>query len=370
MYTVTCPSCNKVLKIPQAVSNARIRCTGCQAVFVGSSTPFELGETTPARRLPVAATARPKSGGSGKARLYRGKPKAPVSPVIIAVVAAGVLGVVVLAAVFAYKASKDADDKRSDKDVSKKQPDQPATPATPAGVGRNGAGVRRPDTGPRRGGAPDTQPALPPTNGGRTAGTGGTPPEHDALIKVDYKRQTDDYSNVILYGEVRNAHKYPVRQAIVEFIVRDPAGKEIKARAVCNHIPVKSAVGFSVNLGAMPEDVSVTVVAKSVPEPKDIVCWRVDTDNVRLDGESVKGSIIINGQVTNATDTTVANVEIHCDFFSRAGHHHSTVIGKLTKAFRIAPGKTEAYRVTLENVLTPAAIRNQTVVRLVGRAVQ
>jgi len=63
-------------------------------------------------------------------------------------------------------------------------------------------------------------------------------------------------------------------------------------------------------------------------------------------------------------------VEIHCDFFWRTGQYHSTVVGKLTKAMRIGPGKSEAYRVTLANVLAPSSISDQTIMRLVGRAVR
>ena len=366
MHTVMCPNCDKVLRIPKAVSNARIRCTGCQAVFVASSTPIDLPEVTPVRQSIPVVTARAKSGGSGKARLYRGKPKAPVSPVIVAAVGAGVLGVIALAIAFAYMASKKTNNETPDKDVSKTQPPKPA-PGAGGGGERGGVTARRDGD---QGGGPDTRPAPRAGNGGRTAGTGGSPPEHDALIKISHHHRTDDYGNVTFYGQVRNMHKYPVSQVALVFTVPDATGKDVQAQAVCHHVPSTGTAGFSIKLGQLPEGVSPTIVAKSVPEPKDVVCWRVDTSSVQMDAESVRGAITINGRVANDTDTTVTDVKLYCDFFWKAGPYHSTVVGKLTKAFEIRPGKSEAYRVTLEKILAPAGINDQTTMRLVGRVVQ
>jgi len=366
MHTVTCPKCKKVLMVPHAVSKARIHCTGCDAMFVASSTPVDPAARSPEPELLQTALVRSTQADRRKTRLYRGRQKPPtsISPTAIAVAGAGVVGVVILAIVCAHLASRppaDAD-KAPESGGAATRPNGVKTPGESA---RPGPGARKPADptgGPRPGpGTPDD---------GRKPEPTANKPENDLLIKVTYRRRTDDYGNVTLYGEVRNTHKYPVRHAALTFVFPGEDGKEAKASTVCNHVPVMGAVAFSVKLGQLPEGVSPAITATSVPEPEGTVCWRVETGSVRLDTETVKGAVVINGRVTNATETTVTDVELHCDFFWRTGQYHSTAVGKLTKAMRIGPGKTESYRVALANVLAPSGISDQTILRLVGRAVR
>lgn len=334
----------------------------CSLLLSGTTraTPLRAPGAVPQRsavQRPAAPTARAarRATGRERARLYRGKQKkAPVPPAVIAIVGAALLGIIVLAIVLGHMAGRPPDKKPPPKG----SPDTKPSAAAAARTGGGNGPVARPNDGAR------------PVAASRPAHAGGNLPKNDAMIKVNHRIRTDDYGNTTAYGEVRNTHKYPVRQVALRFIVRDADGKEMIAGALCNHVPAWGTAGFSVRLGQLGEDASPTIIATSVPEPEGTVCWQVDTTSVRLDAETVKRAIIINGRVVNPTDTTVADVKLHCDFFWRAGHYHSTVVGKLTKAFRIQPGKSEPYRITLANVLAPAGISDQTILRLVGKAVR
>lgn len=365
MHTVTCPKCNKMLRIPKAVSNARIRCIECAAEFTASSVPMVIPTPTPPARPETPAA--PRAPRTGKPRLYHSTRKAPVPPVVVVAGGVGIVGVIVLAIVCAYVASSRSNDKKVVRDDTESPARRSGTSAPSVGDSRGNpggtkvAGGGQPTPNPRGGNG-----TLPPDS----AGQGGTNlPKQDEKIRVEQRSQLDDYDNMTVWGEVRNLHKYPVRQVVLTFIIPDASGAEVlaKQRVVCNHIPAQGTVGFRVKLGALPEGTVPKVIATSAPEPRGTVCWRIDTSDVRLNAESVPRSVVLAGRVRNQTDTTVTEVELHCDFFSRGGYYHSTAVGKLTKAFRIEPGAEASYRVVLPNVMSAAAISKRTILRLVGR---
>ena len=392
MHTVTCPTCHNILRVPKPFVEAKVHCTGCGAVFVGSSVPLNVPEQAPPPPPPPAeATLRaPHARPAGRTsrrdhgRLYRGgkPPRQRVSASVAILAGVGIAGVIVLAIVCGYVMSRRSGPstegdtasraggkggRRGGTDrtgqpggVSQTQPSTGGQPAPPTGGGGT-------DTGGK--GTP-----TPPTRPGTTlkgGSAGGSTLKHDEKIVVDLRQRHSSIGGVTtVYGEVRNNHDYPVKQIAIALVYINDSGKAIRVGACsdCMHVPAKGRVGFKTKIAKVPPGATLQAVAGAVPEPEGIVSWHVDTSEARYDTETADRTIIVRGKVSNPTRTAVADVELYCDFFDSDGILYRTVSGKLTKDFRIQPGKDAAYMVELTGLLSVSGIKPQPILRLVGRA--
>ena len=382
MHTVTCPTCHNILKVPQPIHEARVHCTGCDTVFVGSSVPMDISEGAPPPPPPLEAPpARPagRTSRHDSGRLYRGghQPRQRVSANVAVLAGAGIAGVIVLAIVCGYVMSTRTG-KTADGQAASRTGGKTGGRGGTSGRGRtgrtdgNGGGSR---VQPPAGGG-TTRPAgggQAGTGGTGTApkGTGGSTLKHDEKIVVDFRERHSSIGGVTtVYGEVRNDHDYPVKQIGIAFVYIDDKGKAVRVGACgdCWHVPAKGRVGFKTKIAKVPAGATLRAVAAAVREPEGIVSWHVDTSEAKFDTETVERAIVLRGRASNPTDTPVTNVELYCDFFDSEGILYRTVSGKLTKDFRIQPGKDAAYKVELTGLLSVSGIKPQPILRLVGRA--
>jgi len=351
MHTVTCPKCKNVLKLPKPVSNAKVRCAACQTVFVGSSVPVA---SSPPVVVQPQAGAPTRPARDDRARLYHGAPRQRTSTALVAGSIAGVVGVIVLAVVIGYNWSK-----------------KPASPKDPAPSANRGPVVAAGANGQTGGGGKTTPP---PTGGGKTplsrpaVRPGSKEPRSDDLIEVTHRSRTTGIATIIAYGQVVNKHDYPVASITLTFMYRDAAGRRVTIGKTdpCEHVPAKGSARFSTRLGELPEGMALQIIARSEPEPEGVVCWMVDTDEVRTEVEDRGRTLVMRGKVTNRLTEDVVDVRLLCDFIDRNGKVYPAV-GKLTKAYRLKPGVEESYTVEKRGLMAAAGLMPQPLLRLVGR---
>lgn len=363
MHTVTCPKCKNVLKVTKPVFDAKVRCAACKTVFVASSVP-----TAPSAPVVVqpqavpAAQPRQRAGRQGSSarsdhdRLYRAAPGQKTSTPLVVGSIMGVVGVLVLVFLIGYLA-----DRRS-----KTPPAEDAQTPTTKGVAKGNGRTAPPPTGGGR-----TTP--PPTGGGRTTPPPKVRPKpkgptNDDMIAVDLRTRTTGIATKVVYGQVVNNHDYPVASITLTFLYKDATGKWIPIGNTdpCEHVPPKGKARFSTRIGKLPPGMGLQVFARSEPEPEGVVCWMVDTDEVRTDVEDGNRTLVMRGKVANPLNEDVVDVRLLCDFIDRNGQVYPAV-GKLTKAFRLKPGVEESYTVERRNLIVASGMMSQPLLRLVGR---
>jgi len=385
MHTVTCPKCQNVLQLPKPVSNAKIRCAGCQSVFVASSVPVaspspvvvqpQALPTVQPETQPAAEAAR-QGGRQGRAakddrsRLYRkgAKPRNSVPMVVGSIL--GILGVIVLVVLLDRMSERRSKTPPGD-ETAQTQP-KGKTSQTNGGQAVAGGGpIVDPNGQPPRTGGQTT----PPTGGGggTTPPTGGGRNElkDDPMFEINYETRTSGISTKVAYGTVVNNHDYGVERVTVGFMYRNAQGVMIifgrSDHEQCMHIPAKGSARFSLKLAKIPKDVEFKPIAYEVIREKPtVVCWMVDTANSRYTIEDNKTTLIMQGRVGNPMRTDVTDVRLFCDFIDQQGYVYSAV-GGLTKGYRITPGGEEDYTVRKHDLVFPAGIMPNPIVRLVGQ---
>lgn len=325
MYLVDCPNCGRSLHMKRAVSEAKLKCRYCQAVFIGSTRlasdaappepaePALQAEASPTEPTEKAPPVRP-----------RRRPRRSAWPAVIALI--GLAAAVVLGA-WAYH------------NYRQRQPLAPTSQPAPAGV-------TTPQNAPAK---PAVVAPSPPAE---------EPPAPEPPVEKEDQEQTKaihviecarleepDEASATFVGKYENSASEPLRWVQVAVTVKQADGKLLRAFSEkYKNIPPGWEGQFSIEADFRfePGMRIVETLAQSEPAPGTrgwaLKRWRRDI----ADEKAVR----ITGEATNTTDQPLADPVVLCDFFTRRGVYVGSVRGKFRSDVQtLAPGETATYDV-------------------------
>jgi len=341
MYAVRCPKCKQLLKLPNPVQQARLRCNACKTVFVGSTEVLPDPQTQVARPPRGSAAARRMerrrpSGGEDGARGPHGHVprRRPVNLTIpILVVMATILVTVVVIWIVHYLVThpvveiKDArgnvverrrvtqeQRQRILEEQARQQEQQAAEAAAKQAAAI--AAARGPG-----GGAPGPQ--IPP------------PPPRDSSVEVlaSYTPGAEDaMGRGLLRGSVVNEGDDVVVSTDVTVVFYSPDGAAVDmVRQTVRCLPTKVPVPFAIAY-SKPLDVPYArgeIYAADVRRRSELVAQEIQPNEILRDPPPADGIKVLKGKTTNRTGFALRNVEIVCDFYDTQGALLDTAIGQV-----------------------------------------
>jgi len=345
MHTVECPHCHKRFKVPTPVSGAKMKCSRCGQVFVGSSAQRPDGGAAASASAPAGQPGAPPP--EGRPAGYRARQSSNVVMTVIAFFA--IAGILALAAALYYRLThvtfvevdpetgqrvkKHMSQKQADRQLAAERARAEAARRRRMGLTASGASAAPGQRLPER---------LWPTSGTAT-GPAATAPAVTSDPKLSVSKDLVEGGVIremtFLCGRVLSNYTVPLESVALTAYVNGAKGPAASYR----YIPAQGSIRYTLRLGTKAVgEADVQVIARATPNA-DLLVWAIDATNIRRTAEGEKA--ILTGWVKNPHDTAVKNVKIHCDAFAADGIQCDRAVGRLTHARTIGAGKSEPFRV-------------------------
>ena len=396
MYAIRCPKCQKVLKLKAPVRQGKVRCSGCQTTFSGSSFVLAEGSALPQHSTAAAQASRSASQhrDAGQTARAPSAKRAAGWPVIV--VAIGLLGTLGgFAAVWYFQQHPyvvEYDDygqvifrgrvtRSHYNEIQARNKKRQA--ARDKGLPPPADGGAKPTVGERQVAVigASAKPVTPPV----AAPTAAETPKRPVIKQHAPPRVQNDSNltvagpNVVesevpghgsLVGNVRNGYDAVLESLEIEVLLLDATGRRFYCgRTVVRWVPPFGSVPFSMDYSSVVTDkihkvVSAAAGTRAAP---DIVCWSIPETHCRHDFDNATGMVTVRGKTKNTSGHDLRDVEIYCDVFTDQGIYLVTATGSLDEYTSIKAGGSELFTVTFKP--SAAGILPQLVSRLVVRLV-
>jgi len=327
MYGVKCPKCSRLLKLALPVENARLKCRGCGAVFVGS-TEIMADPVGPAPPAPHAA--HPAAAHHPPHR----RKKSPVGLIVVLVLTGvGVpfggyaiwyysthhyyefrdeYGQIQVSGRFTtqegerlqakYKQEAEEREAARDRDLLARRGVEPG--GTPGGTSSGGGSEPSGPVRPVR-----ALVKVPPADPQVTVAVAYSPGQEDAL------------GQGVICGTVTNHHAETIALAQVCVAFYDAEGQALLLRTTEMRIlPTGLAVPFSVRYRKpeVPID-KIAGLASEVRRDASMLACEVARNEVLTSPEPAGTVVILKGKTVNRTGQDLRDVKVRCDFFNAQG---------------------------------------------------
>jgi hypothetical protein len=377
MHRIECPSCHQWLRLPRQVHNARLKCSRCGHIFVGSSrddiprpepreTPVEVQEQTPSEVtadfdapvvLDAPAAAAPAAGVSSPqpVRIVMApRPRKSTLPAVITIVAGALL--IVVLALLVYGAThkhvilKDVggrvilDQWLANEEAARVKEEHEKKPAEKkSGGGALGIGdtVSKTSETPLAGGGSVSEGGL----------VGAAQVTGDTQFALENMRIIpDDVGEGGMYcGVVWSKHDTVVEKAMLTLKVGQTNLTPVTLQWLAPGGRVPFTAPFS-SLDAQQRMQAPRGAFSGVVIRKDLDGWDIPpgepSDNVSDD----KTTITITGIATNLASGSIRGARMHADFLTDQGVVQGSVLGEL-KVADLGPAAKSDYTVTYKPAL-------------------
>ncbi|MFP4106807.1 MAG: FxLYD domain-containing protein [Phycisphaerae bacterium] len=419
MHTVKCPECGRYLTVPKPVTDARLRCRRCNAVFVGSSSetsgpageaqdkqppddpaaalagaveqsrsgkpagPGGPGSPQPHPPRPTAATGQPQPGqpqpgADQPARPARKKNSSLATVIIIAVLLPLTIVLAFFVAWLVWNPPTVVQDghtgeilysgrdeeqiarAREELDRRKEAARQTATPEQQPEAPR-----RRPE---RRAPAENTEQNRPEKPKGITIPDG----DSNVVIQLDPRPLGDDMTVTAgtYTAKLINSYDVPLRRVTVALYITDNQGRvRPPFKRTVEYVPADGSLPVSISFEGINRDDIGSVQAVAVEDSVEkadtnVVALEVDRYNRKIDER--QRTVELSGTVENYLDKRIEDVKVICTFYDDEGKVLGTGVGGLKYEKTVAPDRAETFELSW-NYSSAGVISHRLIARTVVR---
>lgn len=392
MHVIKCPACGKTLRLSQPVQQKKVRCSGCNSVFVGSTQVVAenaaLAASSPSLQTVIAQRS---------ARPVRRAVKQPTPKWMIAAAGAAAVGALVGIIWLAYLSETEnvtyTDDagrqitRRMSKDEAEKlrqdikARDETARKAAVAATPAPAPAVERP-VAPA---APATRaPSAPSVAADVPARPADLTPEQ-AIRQSTVMTGSDSQLGVLLdkavygldvtqghvIGTLTNNSLQALDTVSIEAHFTDSSGRNKTLSAQLRYVPSGGVMGFSMPYKSMDAAAIVAVTTKVTASrlDKDNVTV-LDVDDTYVSIERKSTTVEVRGRVDNPGRQSLPNVKVVCDFYTDDGLHAGSVETTLDNQRGLEGMGTGYFRATMNMAGTgvlPQLVKSVTVRAVASR---
>ncbi len=338
MYVLECPHCHARLKASKPMVNARVKCSKCGEVFIGSTI-----EQVSKPKRPAPAAERIELARPAYKRKY--SPRVILALVGLSVGVAGAFGLGAWGIYLAYHPKVIVRERQTGKVIESKRLSQEEAEEKVKEVLSAPQQYQGAEPVPVRGRPVDRKV---PGKDESSATHKPSIPLGDEKIRSSWSIVYADISNrYYICGMLASSYSTALAEATVTAYIDATVGPS----KTYPFVPPEGEIRFCLPLGQKKVDQGeVKIVVRGKPADKETVVLSIDSDEMERDTEGTK--VIWTGTLRNTSGVPVKDVRVYCNFFDDDGIEVSggTRVGKVTTGRTIGIGKVADFRVELDVV--------------------